>query len=268
MIEYTKDKPLRVFEAFGGYGSQSLALKRLKQNFPEFDYKCVGYSDIDKAAIKAYFALHEGEDVVNYGDICTIDWNTVPDFDLFTYSFPCTDISNAGKQMGLGRDSGTRSSLLWECERAVEIKRPKYLLMENVKALLQKKFLKDFHAWLNILEGFGYYNAFQVLNAADYGVPQHRERVFCVSILRTADNPDPTFSFPQPFPLERKLKDVLEEHVDEKYYLSDKMLEYFQRVNDDDSHGHDFKPKDGEDTAFTVRTAPGQRVDDNFVKDD
>ena len=109
--------------------------------------------------------------------------------------------------------------------------------------MVSKKFLPMFNLWQQELAHFGYMNFAQVLNSRDFGIPQNRERIFLVSIRD--DGEFPTFSFPQPFPLEKKLKDVLEEHVDEKYYLSDKMLEYFQRVNDDDSHGHKFKPTDG-----------------------
>ena len=130
---------LRVFEAFAGYGSQHLALKRLKRDYPEFDFEIVGVSEIDKYAIQAYNALHDN--VTNYGDISKIDWSQVPDFDLLTYSFPCTDISNAGQQQGFDEGSGTRSSLLWECRKAIVQKRPKYLLMENVKAICSKKFM-------------------------------------------------------------------------------------------------------------------------------
>lgn len=102
---------------------------------------------------------------LNYGDISKIDWTQVPDFDLFTYSFPCTDISAAGLQKGLSKDSGTRSGLLWECEKAIKAKRPKYLLMENVKALVQKKFMPDFKAWLELLDQYGYDTFWQVCNA-------------------------------------------------------------------------------------------------------
>lgn len=224
-MQYTTDNPLRVFEAFAGYGSQSLALRRLKEAFPPFDYLPMGFSEIEPAAIKAYQALHG--DVRNYGDIARIDWHEVPDFDLLTYSFPCTDISAAGQQRGLSRDSGTRSSLLWECERAIREKRPRFLLMENVKALVQKKFISDFLEWQRLLESYGYANFAQVLNAKDYGVPQNRERIFLVSIRIDSEAAPPRYHFPKPFPLERCLADVLEEHVDEKYYLSDKMLEYF-----------------------------------------
>ena len=216
-----------MFEAFGGYGSQSLSLRRLKENYPDFDFKVVGYSDIEEAAIKAYMALHEGENVVNYGDISKINYDEVPDFDLFTYSFPCTDISAAGLQLGLSRGSNTRSSLLWECERAIEKKRPKFLLMENVAALVSQKFIRDFHDWLRILEKYGYESFTQVLDSSKYGVPQHRERVFCVSILRTDDEPNPKYNFPKPFPLEKCLADVLEEEVDESYFLSNEMLARF-----------------------------------------
>ncbi len=132
-IEFT-EKPLRVFEAFAGYGSQSMALRNIG-----VDHEVVGISEIDKYAIAAYNATHP--ETRNYGDICKIDWRVVPDFDLFTYSFPCTDISNAGAQAGFEEGSGTRSSLLWECKKAIEEKHPKYLLMENVKAITSKKFL-------------------------------------------------------------------------------------------------------------------------------
>ncbi len=252
---------IRVFEAFAGYGSQAMALNRLRENYPEFDYEVVGISEIDKYALQAYQAVHGH--CPNYGDISKVDWNTVPDFDLLTYSFPCTDISNAGQQKGLSKASGTRSSLLWECQRAIEIKRPKYLLMENVSALLSQKFLPDFKEWRNILGELGYSSFTQILDATQFGVPQHRERVFMVSILG-----DCQYHFPTPFKLAKRLKDVLEPVVDEKYYLSDKMLDYFNRVDADSTHSHNFTPKGGGDIAFTIRTLQGNRVDDNFIIDE
>lgn len=220
---------LRVFEAFAGYGSQHLALKRLKRDYPSFDFEVVGISEIDKYAIQAYEALH-GE-ANNYGDISKIDWSQVPDFDLFTYSSPCQDFSNAGLQRGGEEGSGTRSSLLWECRRAIVAKRPKYLMLENVKALVSKKFLPLLNKWIRDLEDYGYYNTWQVLNAKDYGVPQNRERVFLISIRRDLLDPSPVYHFPEPFPLKCRLKDVLEENVDEKYYLSDKLVESLSHDN-------------------------------------
>lgn len=220
---YTKENPLRVFTAFSGYDSQCMALDRLG-----IPYELVGWSEIDKYAIQAHNAVYPQYADRNYGDISKIDWESVPDFDLFTYSFPCTDISNAGVQKGLEEGSGTRSSLLWECKKTIEIKRPKYLLMENVKALVSQKFLPYYKKWEQYLAGLGYDNYCKVMNAKDYGVPQNRERIFIVSIL---DN-DKTFHFPEPVPLEKRLKDVLEDKVAEKYYLADKMVESFLKNNE------------------------------------
>lgn len=152
----------------------------------------------------------------NYGDIQRIDPKTLPDFDLFTYSFPCQDISVAGYQCGLNEDSGTRSSLLWECCKIIETKRPKYLMMENVKNLVGKNHKDNFLKFLDYLESLGYKNSWAVLNARDYGVPQNRERVFCISELESKRD----FVFPEPIGLKFKLEDILEKDVDEKYYLN------------------------------------------------
>ena len=212
-------KTIRVFEAFAGYGSQAMALKRLQHDFPDrIKFEFVGISEIEPYAIAAYNAVHG--DTPNFGDISKIDWVQVPDFDLFTYSFPCQDISTAGRQKGFIEGSGSRSSLLWECRRAIEAKRPKFLLMENVKALVQKKFKPEFQRWIDTLANLGYTSFWYVLNAKDFGIPQNRERVFMVSILG-----DATFEFPKPFPLEKRLRDVLEENVPEQYYLADSQVQ-------------------------------------------
>lgn len=174
-------KKVKVFTAFSGYDSQVLALERLKSDWGVFDYELVGWSEIEHSAIKAHNSLFPQWSALNYGDIAKINWEEVSDFDLFTYSFPCTDISNAGKQSGFSAGSNTRSSLLWECEKAVRIKRPKYLLMENVKALVQRKFMPDFQRWIDLLKSYGYANFWRVLNAKDFGVAQNRERVFMIT---------------------------------------------------------------------------------------
>lgn len=211
-MKMIKIEKLRVFTSFSGYDSQCLALDRLG-----IDYDLVGWSEIDRYAIQAHNALYPQYAERNYGDISKIDWDTVPDFDLFTYSSPCQDFSRAGLQRGGEQGSGTRSSLLWECERAIRAKRPKYLLMENVAALVSGKFIKLFNKWQRTLEGYGYRNFAKVLNAKDYGVPQNRERIFVVSI----HDESARFYFPQPIPLKKRLKDVLEPVVDEKYYIND-----------------------------------------------
>lgn len=180
----------------------------------------------------------------------------------------CQSISAAGLQHGFAEGSGTRSSIIWNVRDAVRVKRPKYLCLENVKAMVSKKFLPMFNLWQQELERLGYVNFARVLNAKDYGVPQNRERIFLVSIR--ADGLDALagqvqYHFPRPFPLERRLKDVLEEQVDERYYLSDKMLDYFNRVNDDKSHGHKFRPKTEEQVGGVIKANPACNADDNFV---
>ena len=266
MIEYTKERPLRVATAFSGYDSQKMALERLHKVFPDFCYELVAWSEIDENAITAHNAVFPEDKDKNLGDISKIDWSKAPDFDLFTYSFPCQDISSSGKQRGFEEGAGTRSSLLWECKKAIEAKKPRFLMMENVKALVSAKFLPFLRQWQTWLHQQGYENFTQVLNASSYNVPQNRERVFMISILRTDSEPNPSFYFPKKMKLERRIKDILEPNVDESFYLSDKALEYFCRVNNDKSHGHNFTPKGEDDVAFTVRCASGQRVDDNFLK--
>lgn len=212
---------IRVFEAFAGYGSTAIAMKRLQHTFPDnVGFEFVGVSEIEPSAIKAYAAIH-GE-CNNYGDISAIRWSEVPDFDLFTWSFPCQDISNAGKQGGLSKESGTRSSLAWEAIRAIKEKRPKYALMENVSALCQKNFSDDFAQLRRELEDLGYANFYQLINAKDMGIPQNRLRVFMISILRTENNPNPTYNFPAKVPLTKCVEDYMEpaEEIGEEYFIS------------------------------------------------
>lgn len=143
----------------------------------------------------------------------------------------CTDFSNAGLQAGGEEGSGTRSSLLWECRKAIATKRPKYLMFENVKAVVSDKFIHLFKKWCRELEDYGYVNYYQVLNAKDYGVPQNRERIFMISILRTEDEPDPYYEFPRPVPLKKTVSDVLEDNVDDKYYMSQEATnKYVERM--------------------------------------
>ncbi len=259
-------KTIRVFEAFAGYGSQSMALKRLQRDFPgKVAFEFVGISEIDTHAIAAYNAVHG--DTVNFGDISKIDWAQVPDFDCFTYSFPCQDISSAGKQRGFVEGSGSRSSLLWECRQAIEAKRPQYLLMENVKALVQKKFMPEFQRWIDTLSELGYTSFWQVLNAKDFGVPQNRERVFMVSIL----DKEATFEFPRPFSLEKHLRDVLEENVDSKYYLKDSQVENIlvhTRMHKERGNGFAHRFEDGGGVSGTILTAYGSRPTDTYVRTD
>jgi DNA (cytosine-5)-methyltransferase 1 len=248
---------IRLLELCAGYGSQALALKNLGLEV---------YSEIaefDKYASQAYMQLH-GE-TKNYGDIYTIDETKLPYFDMITYSTPCQDFSVAGKGKGGDKGSGTRSSLLWECERIIRAVKPKYLLMENVKNLLSDKHRHNFNEWFKVLEGMGYTNYYKVLNAKDYGIPQNRERIFCVSILGGGQ-----YLFPNPIPLEKRLKDMLEDNVDEKYYLRNKMLNGFIRTNEQQRKvkgGYIFTPTRGEKIAKTITTKAGSRITDNYIQE-
>lgn len=256
---------IRVFEAFAGYGSQHIALELLSQAFPDFKYEIVGFSEIDKYAIKAYHTLH-GTHIPNLGDISKINWGGYNvEIDLLTYSFPCQDISSAGKQRGFSEGSGSRSSLLWECARAIEAKQPKFLLMENVKALTQKKFADDFTRWREWLIAHGYTNYWTVLNSKDYGVPQNRERVFMVSFLGEHS----PYSFPKPFELTRRLKHVLEDEVEEKYWLKPEQIRAIISHNErKQSEGCGFKTnfQNGEGISGAIKTKEGSREYDTYVK--
>ena len=187
---------------------------------------------------------------------------------LLTYSFPCQDLSLAGKGKGMS-DTSTRSGMLWEVERILsECKElgtmPQVLLMENVPQVHGAENVKDFNKWQLRLEELGYKNYFQDLIATDYGIPQTRNRCFMVSILG-----DYSYTFPEPIPLKLKLKDMLEENVDEKYFLSNKMIDFFkyneekQKAN---GNGFRFNVSDGNVIAKTITTRAGCRMDDNFIR--
>lgn len=234
-MKYNKENPLKVVTLCSGYDSQCLALNRLKHDFPDFDYELVAWSEFDpetpnkpleqQPAVVAHNSLFPQWDDRNLGDMTKIDWTKVQDFDLLFYSTPCQSISSAGLQHGFTEGSGTRSSIIWNVRDAVKTKRPKYLCLENVKAMISGKFVGMFNLWQRELEKLGYVNFAQVLNAKDYGVPQNRERIFLFSIRDDGDNP--IFNFPKTIKLEKRLKDILETNVDEKYYLKEDRIKGF-----------------------------------------
>jgi DNA (cytosine-5)-methyltransferase 1 len=213
---------IRTFELCAGYDSQLMALERLKKKYSDFDYECIGWSEIEPSAIALHNACFPSLSGKNFGDMTKIDWSKVADFDLLTYSTPCQSVSQAGKQKGIEEGSNTRSSILWFTRNAIITKRPKYLLMENVEALVQTKFIGFFNKWRKELESYGYVNYAKVVNAADCGVPQNRKRVFMLSIRNDGDKID--YHFPRKTKLKKHLVDVLEENVDEKYFMSDALL--------------------------------------------
>ena len=213
---YKITKPIRLIELFAGVGSQAMALKAIGAKFEH--WKVV---EFDKYAIASYNAIHG----TNFP---TIDVTKVhgPDLEitdtenftyLLTYSFPCTDLSVAGKMMGMEEGSGTRSSLLWEVKRILDECEtlPQVLVMENVPQVHGSQNMASFQTWLNFLESKGYTSYWQDMNAKDYGVAQSRNRTIVVSFLGGG-----TFRFPKPYKLEKVMNDYLEEKVDEKYYLT------------------------------------------------
>lgn len=269
-------KRLKVFEAFSGYGSQSLELKELGIN-----HEVVGTSEYEYNAIIAYSALHNNfadinnvshddmkkylmernigfdfkknkskiprmrKDVLEkvysaaigqkcYGDISLIKPDDIPDMDLFTYSFPCQDISVAGNGKGFDEDSETRSSLLWESRKIIKNKKPKFLMMENVKNIISKKHKPNFEKWIAWLESNGYNNYYKLINAKDCGIPQNRQRVFLVSILKQYD--DGLFHFEDDFYSGLMASDFMDDIVDKKYYMdnkkSEKIIDIYIKSND------------------------------------
>lgn len=204
---------LKLLELFGGIGACSKALEKLG-----IDYEIADYVEIDKYAVKSFNAIHG----TNFEPQDITSWNKDIEVDMIMHGSPCQDFSLAGKQAGGDKNSGTRSSLMYETIRIVEELKPKYVIWENVKNLLSKKHRHNFDAYLETMEQLGYTNYYQVLNAKDYGIPQNRERVFTVSVRSDIDT---EFMFPEKQPLKLKLKDMLEDNVDEKYYLSDEMVD-------------------------------------------
>jgi DNA (cytosine-5)-methyltransferase 1 len=217
---------MKYLSLFSGIGAFEKALKN--QGIP---FELVGFSEIDKYAVKSYCKIHGVPEELNLGDITKIDETQLPKVDLITYGFPCQDISLAGRQQGLFHDDGslTRSGLFFDALRIVEHTQPIVAIAENVKNLTGKKFAEQFNIVLESLENAGYNNYWKVLNAKDYGIPQNRERVFIISIRKDVDTG--AFEFPEPFPLELRLKDMLEDVVDEKYFLTESKINKIANSN-------------------------------------
>ena len=247
---------LKILECFGGIGACSKALERLG-----IDYEIADYVEIDKYAVKSFNAIHG----TNFEPQDITKWDKDIKVDLIMHGSPCQDFSLAGKQAGGDKDSGTRSSLMYETIRIVEKLKPKYVIWENVKNLLSKKHRHNFDAYLETMESLGYTNYYQVLNAKDYGIPQNRERVFTVSILDNQTEKDEKislivkdFRFPEKKELKLKLKDMLEDNVDEKYFLSDKMIQYISADNEKWTGNND-KSLINKSVASAINTGEGSR---------
>lgn len=211
---------MKILELFGGIGACSKALERIG-----VDYEIADYVEIDKYAVKSFNAIHG----TNFEPQDVTKWDKDMQVDLIMHGSPCQDFSVAGKNAGGDKNSGTRSSLMYETLRIVEKLKPKYVIWENVKNLLSKKHRHNFDAYIDAMAELGYVSKYQILNAKDYGVPQNRERVFTISCRHDGDSQImgsflAQFNFPEPMPLEHRLKDILEDSVDERYYLSDEQV--------------------------------------------
>jgi len=250
-FKFDKNHPLKMVSLFSGIGAFEKALQRL-----QIPFYIVRYCEIDKYASKAYSLIHNVSENLNLGDIQSINTNEIPDFDLLTWGFPCTNVSIAGRQEGLkyrcikckqeflldemngnkcpycdsiNIESVTQSSLYIEGLKVLLAAKPKYSIIENVKALTFKRNKKTLRKILDDLDKAGYNNYWKVLNAKDFGVPQNRERIFIVSIRKDIKQ---NFEFPKPFDNGLRLKDFLDINVDEKYYLKGGYLDWWLKNKD------------------------------------
>lgn len=257
-------KPLRLIELFAGIGAQAKALENLGVNFEHYRI-----CEFDKYAVASYNAVHDTNfstsDIkkIHAEDLGIVDTDKYEY--IMTYSFPCTDLSTAGKQKGMSRDSGTRSGLLWEVERLLKETKelPQIILMENVPGVLSEKNKKDFLEWCGFLESLGYTSKYKILNAKDYGIPQNRERVFMISWLG-----EYYYNFPRANTLSLTLKDFLEYSVDKKYYLSEKAIKGFFKHTQESikkKNGFRFEPTNGKGIAKAVLSKAGSRPCDNYI---
>lgn len=240
---------LRVLSLFSGIGAFETALDE-----EDIDWQLDHYCEIDKYACMSYNQIHGTTDEDNLKDVTQIDYSKIGDIDLITYGFPCQDISVAGHQKGFFDEKGnqTRSGLFFNAADVIRHTRPKFAIFENVKNLTGKKFKAEFETVLSVLDELGYNTYWKVLNAKDYGVPQNRERVFGISIRKDIDH---GYDFPLPVELKLRLKDILEDHVDEKYYLSEKIIKGFIRHNENHEkkgNGFIWQPKTKDDIASCV----------------
>lgn len=257
---------LKVLELFAGIGACSKALTNLG-----IEHEIVDAVEIDKYAIKSFNAIHG----TNFEPQDITKWNKDIKADLIMHGSPCQDFSVAGRNAGGDEGSGTRSSLLYETLRIVERTQPDIVIWENVKNLLSKRHKHNHEAYIQRMGDMGYDSVTQILNAKDYGVPQNRERVFTLSIKRGSKLVK-SYTRPEPRPLELKLKDILEDKVEERYYLTDEQVASFRASTAKQQakgNGFKFEPIERErerergTVAHTIATRAGSRQTDNFIKE-
>lgn len=257
--------------------------KEYKEN--KMNYNLVNFCEFDKYAVKSYCAIHDVDEGLNLGDITQVDIESLPtNVDFITHGSPCQSFSVAGKQHGGEKGSGTRSSLLWNSVEIIRHCKPKFVIWENVKNVLSKKHKPVFDAYVDEMKNMGYNTYYRVLNAKNYGIPQNRERIYAISVREDIDN-NTNYTghidhnkyydrfdkslFPEPFDNGLRLRDFLENEVEEKYYLSDKMVSGFLKHNENhEAKGTGFKwnPRDINGTASYLRANAALAPTDNTIK--
>lgn len=221
-----RKKPIRVFEGFAGYGGASFGLKR-----SGIDYEVVGMSEFDKFASALLYQNFPS--IKNWGDITIIKPEELPDFDMFTGGFPCQPFSSAGLQLG-EKDKYGRGTLFHHILRICAVKKPKYILLENVKGLTQKKFFEYFEMIKSSLKDLGYGDiAYAVLNSKDYGIPQNRERLWIFAQM--GGLPEGFDIVPPKVELKYRFGDFLDSNPPKELYLSDSQIEHLKFKHNIDS---------------------------------
>jgi DNA (cytosine-5)-methyltransferase 1 len=263
---------MKIGTDFSGIGSPEMALKLLN-----IEHEQVFACEIDKYARKSFKAIH-GNPQTFYKDITKRDHSEIPQLDLYVAGFPCQAFSMAGKRKGF---DDVRGTLFFNVAEFIKINQPKCFILENVKGLISHDGGKTFQTIISLLtdnggtangqifipyfeDGLGYHVYYKVLNTKDYGIPQNRERIFIVGFKEFRE-----FSFPKPFSLELRLKDMLQDNPDDKYFLSDKMIEYFKVHNDRHEKkgtGFTWEPKEGDDIANALRANAALCATDNSIK--
>lgn len=256
-----------------GYGAECLAFKRLMRDHPEaFGFNLIAWAEIEPYACAAHDALHADADR-NLGDITAVDWKQWhesignPHVDLLFASTPCQSVSTAGKQEGMKKGTDAASALIWATEQCIATLLPDFIIYENVKGLISKRNMPDFMEFCATIEKYGYRHMYKVFNAKDFGVPQNRERVFPIFYR----DPEWQYEYPKPFPLVKRLRDVLEENVDESYYLKDEQVRrILAHCDRKQAEGCGFKTQftTPDKVCGTIMSNYGQRETDPYVKID